>query len=190
MSNYEAIWLDDKSNVDLGFIVRGTSRRPGLPGTVDRTLTIPGRHGQYDFGADLNTRQFVLDCAFITRNATELQQRVMTLARFLIDSYGKPRDLQLRFRERPGQYFNVRFMGSFDIDRIIGTGIFSLPFTAFDPFAYADEEQIYEDVVTTSPYIAPVETDGNVRTSPVIVLTNEGTTTITNFRITNEYRLE
>lgn len=188
--NYEAIWLDDKSNVDLGFIVRGTSRRPGLPGTVDRTLTIPGRHGQYDFGAELNVRPFVLDCAFLTKDAFTLQQKVMELSRFLVDSYGKPRNLKLRFRERPGQHFNVRFVGSFDIDRIIGTGVFSLPFTAFDPFAYADEEQIYEDVVTVSPYITNVETVGNVRTSPIIVLTNEGSTTITNFRITNEYRLE
>mgnify|MGYP001426019220 CR=1 FL=1 len=188
--NYEAIWLNDKSNVDLGFIVRGTSRRPGLPGTVDRTLTIPGRHGRYDFGAELSTRSIVLDCAFITRDAAELQQKVMELSRFLVDSYGKPRTLRLRFRERPGQHFNVRLVGSFDVERIIGTGVFSLPLTAFDPFAYANEEQIYENVVTTSPHIANVETVGNIRTSPVIVLTNEGSTTITHFRITNEYRLE
>lgn len=190
MNTYEAIWLDDKSNVDLGFIVRGTSRRPGLPATVDRTLAIPGRHGQYDFGAELDTRRFVFDCAFMTRGAPELQQKVMELARYLVDSYGKPRTLQLRLRERPGQFFNVRFVGSFDVDRIIGTGLFSLPFTAFDPFAHADQEQLIEEIVTDSPHQQTVSVVGNVRTAPVIVLTNEGATTITYFKITNEYRLE
>jgi len=188
--NYEAIWLDDKSNVDLCFIVRGTSRRPGLPSTVDKTLTIPGRHGQYDFGAELSTRSIVLDCAFITRNATELQQKVMELSSFLVDSYGRPRALKMRLRERPGQHFNVRWTGGFDVERIIGTGLFSLTFTAFDPFAYSDQERIYEDVITESPHEQIVETVGNVCTPPVITLTNEGTTTITYFRIINEYRLE
>jgi len=190
VNTYEAIWLDDKSNIDLGFIVRGTSRRPGLPATVDRTLTIPGRHGQYDFGADLSARSIVLDCAFLTRNATELQQKVMELSRYLVDSFGRPRTLKLRLRERPGQFFTVRFVGSLDVERIIGTGLFSLPFVAFDPFAYADHEQLIEEIVTDSPYTQTVSVMGNVRTSPIIVLTNEGSTTITNFRITNEYRLE
>lgn len=187
---YEAIWLDDKSNVELGFVVRGTSRRPGLPATVDRTLTIPGRHGQYDFGAELDTRRFVFDCAFIMRNAAELQQKVMELSRFLVDSFGRPRTMKLRLRERPGQHFTVRYVGSFDIERIIGTGLFSLPFVAFDPFAYADHEQLIEEIVTDSPYTQTVSVMGNVRTSPVIVLTNEGEETITSFKITNEYKLE
>ena len=188
--NYEAIWLNDKSNVDFGFIVRGTSKRPALPSTVDRTLTIPGRNGQWDFGADISPRQFVLDCAFLTRNAYELQQKAAALAAYLVDSYGKPRTLELRFRERPGQFFKVRFSGAFDIDRIIGTGVFSLSFTAFDPYASADNEQIFEDIVTTSPYVTIIRSAGEIRTPPVIVLVNQGPTTIQHFRIENEYLVE
>lgn len=188
--NYEMIWFDDKSNVDFGFVVRRTTSRPGLPATVDRTLSIPGRHGQYDFGATLAPRNFLIECAFLTRDAFELQQRIMDFARFLVDSYGNPREFQLRFRERPGQYFKARYMGQFDIDRIVGTGIFSLPLTAFDPFAYSDQEQIYEKVLSQSPEVLEIESEGNVRTAPVITLINEGSTTITNLKITNEYRLE
>ncbi|NTZ20939.1 phage tail protein [Paenibacillus sp. JMULE4] len=184
------IWLGDKSNEDFGFIVRGTSKRPALPSTVDRTLTIPGRNGQWDFGADMGPRPFVLDCAFITRNANELQQQAVALAAHLIDSYGKPRTLELRFRERPGQFFTVRFVGSFDIDRIIGTGVFSLPFTAFDPWANADAERIFEDTVTTSPYVTTIQSTGEIRTPPVIVLANQGPTTIQHFKIENEYLVE
>jgi len=189
VNNYEAVWLDDKSNVDLGFVVRGTSRRPGLPATVDRTLTILGRHGQYDFGAELDARSFVLDCAFVTRNATELQQKIRELSRFMVDSYGRPRTLKLRFRERPGQHFNVRWTGGFDIERIIGTGLFSLTFTAFDPFAYGPE-QVFETTITQSPFTFEIQSAGDIRTPPVIVLTNIGTTTLNQIRIVNEYLLE
>lgn len=186
----EAIWLEDRSNIELGFIVTGQSQRPGLPSTVDRTLTIPGRHGQYDMGADLDARHFVLSCAFTERDAPDLQQRVMTLARFLVDSYGRPRTLRLRFVERPGQYFVARYAGNFDVDRIIGTGIFTLPFTAFDPFALASQETIIEMTITKSPEDIQAVSKGNMRTQPVIVLTNTGNTTITHFTIVNEYRLE
>lgn len=184
------VWLGDKSNDDFGFIVRGTTKRPALPATVDRTMSIPGRNGQWDHGADMNARNFVLDCAFVTRNAFDLQQRIVALAAHLIDSYGKPRTLELRFRERPGQFFNVRFLGSFDVDRIMGTGLFSLPFTAFDPFASGDTERIFEDTMTTSPYVTTIQSVGEIRTPPVIVLINQGPTTITHFKIANEYQVE
>ncbi|MEI7027159.1 phage tail domain-containing protein [Paenibacillus sp. y28] len=184
------VWLNDKSNVDLGFIVQGASKRPALPGTVDRTLSIPGRNGLWDNGADMGARQFVLHCAFITRDAFELQQKAMGLAAYLVDSYGKPRDLVLRFRERQGQHFNVRLSGSFDLERIIGLGVFTLPFTAFDPFASADAESLLEETINTSPHVRQIFTTGNIRTSPVVVLVNQGTTTIQHFRIENEYQIE
>lgn len=150
------IWLDDKSNVDLGFIVRGTSKRPVLPSTVDRTLSIAGRHGIYDFGADLNSRLFVYDCAVITRNYKELQRVVQGIAAHLVDRYGRPRIMQLRVAERPHQYFNVRYYGSFDIHRIMGTGLFSLPLIAADPFAYSE---VTNDEVVWGSEIITFEAD-------------------------------
>jgi len=182
----EFIWLDGKSNVELGFFVQGTSKRPGLPATVDRTLAIPGRNGLWDYGADLSSRPFEYECVFVERDALSLQQRVTTLAALLIDSYGKPRTIQLKMRERPGQFFNVRYVGQFDVDRIAGIGKFTLRLTAFDPFA-RDAEKIEEQTITKSPTKIIVTTQGNVRTEPVITLTNTGTTTLTSFTITNEY---
>lgn len=183
------VWLDDKSNEDFGFIVQRTTSRPALPPTVDRVLDIPGRHGAWDFGADLRPRQFLLECVFLTRDALELQKKLSELARFLVDTYGRPRNIRLRFRERPNQTFTVRFAGSFDVDRIFGTGVFSLPLVAYDPFAYGPE-QVFETTITTSPYMISVRSNGDVRTPPVIVLVNNGTETITEIRITNEYLLE
>lgn len=185
----ESIWLNGRSNAEYGFLVERTSKRPGLPGTVDRTLSIPGRNGVWDFGADLGPLSFSFDCAMISRNPDELQQRIMALAAALVDSYGKPKELQLRLKERPNQYFTARYSGSFDPDRIFRIGKFSLPLVAFDPFARGDEK-IEEVHITASPYTLNLQSSGNVRTEPVIILTNTGTTTLTSFRITNEYQIE
>lgn len=182
----EFIWINGKSNVELGFLVLRSSKRPGLPATVDRTLSVPGRNGVWDYGADLAARPFIYDCAFIERDSFALQQRVMTLASLLIDSYGKPRTVELRMRERPGQFFNVRFMGAFDIERIVGVGKFSLPLTAFDPFARNDEK-IEEQTISATPTQITVESVGNVRTELIITITNTGSNTLTGFKITNEY---
>lgn len=185
----ESIWLNGKSNIELGFFVAGTSKRPGLPSTVDRTLSIPGRNGQWNYGADHDVRQFAFECVFITKDYMELQQRVMSLAAYLVDSYGKPRELELRQRERPGQSFVVQYAGSFDVERIMGTGKFTLPLTAFDPFA-SGQERITEIVITKSPQTVQVLSGGHIRAYPYIVLTNTGATTIRRFRIANEYQLE
>lgn len=175
--------------MELGFLVRGTSRRPGLPDTVDRTLSIAGRNGLYNYGADIGARTFVYDCAMIKRNYMELQQAVMGLAAHLVDSYGKPRKLELRQRERPNQTFTVQLTGAFDPERIMGLGMFSLSLIAHDPFAYGPE-QIYETTISTSPHYEEIFSAGNVRTAPLIILTNQGTNSIRKFRIANEYLIE
>ncbi|WP_348623638.1 phage tail domain-containing protein [Paenibacillus peoriae] len=185
----EMIWLGGKSNAELGFIVLSTSKRPGLPNTVDRTLSIPGRNGLWNYGADHAERQFTYECAFIAKDYIELQQRVMTLAAHLVDSYGKPRELELKQRERPGQAFVVQYAGNFDVERIMGVGKFSLPLVAFDPFA-SGQERIYETIITKSPENVQIYSGGNIRAYPYIVLTNIGTTTLRSFRIANEYQVE
>lgn len=186
----EMIWLGGKSNAELGFFVLGTSKRPGLPNTVDRTLSIPGRNGLWNYGADHEARNFNYECAFISKDYMELQQRVMNLAAHLVDSYGKPRELELKQRERPGQAFVVQYAGSFDVERIMGVGKFSLPLVAYDPFAYGTQERIYETTITQSPENVQIFSGGNIRAFPYIVLTNVGTTTLRSFRIANEYQIE
>lgn len=129
------IQLDGQTNVDLGFIVVLGSRRPILPGTVDRTLAIPGRHGLWDFGADLGAKLFEFTCAINQSSTTTLQQSVATLAAFLLDSFGRPRTIDLVFLTDPDKSFKVRLMGELPIDRMNGYGSFTLPLIAADPFA-------------------------------------------------------
>jgi predicted phage tail component-like protein len=175
---------------ELGLVMLRQSQRPVLPGTVERTMQIPGRHGAWDFGADLGPRLFNLEVAFVERNAAELQRRVSELAAFLVDSYGRPITRELKFSVQPDRVFYARYSGSLPIERVAGLGRFTLPLITHDPFAYSAEERLYETVITESPYAQVIESVGTIRTSSVIILTNEGTETITGFKITNEYRLE
>lgn len=181
--------LGGKTAEELGIIMLRSSVRPVLPATSDRTLAIPGRPGLRDFGADLGARQFVLECGFIERDRFALEQRLITLAAHLVDSYGRPREMELTLATRPGQSFTVRYAGTLTPERIYGTGTLSLPLTAFDPFARGPE-QIEEVTITDSPTVVNLLSKGNIRTEPVVILTNTGSTTLTEFRITNEYLLE
>ncbi|WP_347325838.1 phage tail domain-containing protein [Paenibacillus wenxiniae] len=175
--------------MELGFYATGASKRPMLPVTIDRTLVIPGTNGAYNFGADLGTRTIEYDCRFIEQDYLKLQQVVMELAAYLLDSFGKPRTLVLQQVERPGQSITVQYSGQIDLQRIMGTGVFNLPLLAHDPYFYSDE-QLVERSVTSSPQVIEIQSSGTIRTDPYIVFTNTGSNTINRIRLTNEVRVE
>lgn len=194
-----SIILGGVRDVDLGFRVLEESTEPLIPSTRDKTMIIDGNHGAYDFGAELEPKPFTYRCAFIPNgtnyaqpSAQELQRCVRRLAEHLTDRTGRPRNIKLQRAFEPDKYYIARYSGSAPLDRIVynSLGMFTLPLIAFDPFAYANLDQIYQDVITDEPYIFNVESLGNVSTPCVIELTNEGDTTINNFKISIEYRVE
>jgi len=194
-----SITLGGVRDVDLGFRVLEESTEPLIPSTRDRTMTIDGRHGTYDFGADLDAKPFVYRCAFVAEgtnysnpSAAALQACVRRLAQHMTDSYGRPRDMILRRSWEPDKYYIARYSGDTPLERVVysSIGLFTLPLVAFDPFAYANVEQIFETTFGESPFEIEIESAGNIRTQPVIMLRNVGSTTITNFKITNEYKVE
>lgn len=174
---------------DIGLKVLRDSDRPILPATRDRMIDIPGRNGAWDFGADMEPRYFSLDCAFMTRGPTELQQHIERLARLLVDSFGKPRILDLVFSVNPERTYTVRYSGNLQVDRLVGLGRFTLPLVAVDPYAYG-LENIYETTLNASPLTFAIQSSGDIRTEPVILLTNTGNNVIHGFTIVNEYQLE
>lgn len=182
--------LGSRTAAQLGIRMLRASQRPILPGTIDRTLAVPGRSGELDFGADMGPRPFALECAMVKRDPTSLQQAVSQLAAFLHDQYGRPRTLQLIFDAQPDRYYNVRYSGNMPIDRIVGLGQFTLPLTAFDPHAYSIDGQVINDSITTSPWELEVDSTGTVITPTYIELTNQGTTTINEFTLQAEFLVE
>jgi len=152
----------------LGLVMLRESQRPILPGTMDKTIHIPGRHGAWDFGAELDARTFELECAFVTKNRVELQQRITALAAHLVDSYGRPRKLELRFDVQPDRYWIVRYAGRLPVERVAGLGRFTLPLVAYDPFAYSvvtnDEVVWGSEVITFEDDYLMGHTGGQVQT--------------------------
>lgn len=137
MASDSVLTLDGLTPKELGMGVFRKTQRPILSATVDNTVTVPGMHGAYDFGATMGPRSFTLECAFITKNHMELQQLVSKFAAFLLDGDGRPRTMPIIFANQPDRQYAVRFSGDLQIDRIGGLGTFTLPFTAFDPFPYS-----------------------------------------------------
>lgn len=123
---------------EYGVRVLAGSQHDALPETRDRTITVPGRHGAYDFGADLGVRQFELKCALIdATDPADLQQKLRLLTAELTDAYGRPKTFELSFSEEPEKHYRVRYSGRVAVDRIYKLGLFSLPLTAYDPASYA-----------------------------------------------------
>ena len=133
-----SIKLGGKTAEELNIRVLIDTQEPILPDTRDRILTIPGRHGAYDFGADLEPRKFELKCALLgATSPSDLQKKVRALAAHLIDENGRPRTLELIFDTEPEKKYYVRYAGSLPIERIVALGLFTLPLVAYDPYAYS-----------------------------------------------------
>ena len=182
--------LGGRTATDLGLRLKHTSERPILPATVDRTISIAGRNGLLDFGADVGAREFNLECGMIYNNHIELQTAVSKLAAYLHDPYGRPKTMKLILDSQPERYYNVRYSGSLPIDRIAGFGEFTLPLIGFDPYAYKLDETIINATITQSPWDSRAESSGTVVTPTLIELMNRGTETINNFTLQVEYLLE
>lgn len=189
MSNDAVLTIDGVTPRALGLGVFGKTQRPILSSTVDTIVTVPGMHGAYDFGATMGPRQFELECAFFAKNHIELQQRVSALAAFLLDGDGRPRTMPIIFANQPDRQYMVRYSGDLQIDRISGLGTFTLPFTAFDPFAYSTywsheinvdslivvDSDIYVDTdyefFINGPQTIPTYNTGNQNAQPIIEIT-------------------
>lgn len=175
---------------EIGLIVTKESQRPILPSTRDYTIAIPGRNGIRDFGADVEGRPFSFECAFIARDHIELQQRVESLARILVDSYGRPRTIDLVLDVHKDRFWKVRYSGSLEMIRNFGVGTFTLPLIAFDEPYSQGPEKVTEVTISSKPYDLNIQVDGDIRSQPVIILTNAGTSNISTIKITNEYTIQ
>ena len=184
--------LGGKTAEELKIVLLEDTNIPILSETRDRTVTVPGRAGSYDFGADQGPREFDLECAFIDgsiEDDKDLQETVRDLADHLTDNEGRPRDLTLEFDREPGKTWTVRYSGSLPIERMLyhSRGTFTLPLIAYDPYAYGEEKET-EKTITSSPGELTVEVEGNVSTPAVIVITNQGSNTINGFGIQREVK--
>lgn len=164
------------TDTTLGLQLAPGSDEPIAPQTRDRVLTIPGRFGGYDFGANLRERKIVLPCTFVNcTTQAQLAAAIRVLSDLLFDNNGEPADLSLVFVKEPLKSYTVRYSGSLPIERIIAgeVGTFNLPLTAYDPHAYAAEQTTSKSFTVSEDFFEIVN-NGNVKTPCEITITNNG----------------
>jgi len=191
MSEIPAVFtLDGVSNQTLSFYVLDGWGRQMLPGTVDRTATVPGRDGAYWFSSDLTQRAFSIPGYIVASSVSDLNAKIRALARVFVNLSGKPRRLALVFDDEPLLTYTTRFNSGVDFSRWISNtrGRFEIPLIADDPFAYQAEDTT-ADTITANPGAMTVESDGTVNTPAQICITNNGGASVEGFVITIEYEV-
>jgi predicted phage tail component-like protein len=147
------ITLDGIKPNEIGLNVLRYHQNPVLPGTIDRTLTIPGVHGQHDFGSDLGPKYFEIPLGIKEqKNYAGVQKVINTLNQLLLDYYGRPKLIKLVFEYEPDKFYWVKYSGSIPIERLARMGEFILPLVANDPmkYAFANVNEIHWDSATVT----------------------------------------
>lgn len=155
---------------------------PGLPEATENTVQIAERDGEIDFGSTYGARPVGLGF-FITGDydpTVSLLMRQFNTRRGILD---------LVFSDRPGKHYFAQYRGTMSWDESTGNRVIDIPLKMYDPFPESDEK-ITELNITRSPQVVSVLSLGDERASPVIVLTNVGTTILQSFKIRNEYLME
>ena len=187
MSQISRFTLGGTANTALGVELLPDFQEPMLPQTVDRYVTIPGRHGRKLFSSDLGPREIVLELMMIDATTPEtLQSLTRTFSEVLLDRDGKPEDVPLVFTKEPDKTYTVRYSGNMPLQRVIGgsKGYFSLPLIAADPYAYGSEDTDTENI-TLGTQEFTVENAGDYRTPPTITATlAAGSGDVTGFELT------
>src|SRR5690625_3744677 len=106
-AHYLRVWIDDVFLQDEGIAVLLPSEEPALPSMRNIGVTVPGRHGAYDFGAYFEPREFTLNCVFPRQPYDDLKAQIREFNRLLVDAYGRPKPVKLRIRDEVGRAYNV-----------------------------------------------------------------------------------
>lgn len=190
MSNVRhQVTLGTKTDTELGLDLLEKSSRPVLPKAKDRAVSIPGKAGEWRYGADVAAREWKLKFAWIGElDDDAIQVRVEELAAHLLDEQGELDEIALSFVDAPGRTWDVFYTKGLPVDRFArGAGVITLYLTAPDPWGYGTEV-VTTDTITASPQAVEVENDGTVPAPCVIVITNNGGNTISGFTLTRELK--
>ncbi len=182
LTTYSDVWIDDDLLQDEGISVLLNSEEPALPALRNLSVTVPGRHGAYDFGAYFEPREFTLNIVFKRQDYADLKRDIRKLNRRFVDDYGRPKTVKLRFGDEVDKYYNVRVTQAIPVERTAERGFLTMGLMAYDPYAYsvvtADEVVWGSEVVTfewnyllgmggtgggftiTSPQTIPIYVDG------------------------------
>lgn len=136
------ITLDGKHINEFGYRAYLDHEHPATPDISNKPMKIPGREGEWDFGAEIGARPFNLTIRSMDMDDNLLQQKQNEFISYLFDAYGNPRVMKLVFDYEPDKYYMARLRNSIlpsHIAKIIRYN--GLPLVAYDPYKYATANQ-------------------------------------------------
>jgi predicted phage tail component-like protein len=106
------------------------------------SVSIPGKYGVADFGADMDAREISVSCSIFPKlRFSDLVETLDRIALWLSPVDGLK---QLIFDDVPDRYFMARLKEKVDCERVIrAAGVFDLSFYCPDPFAYALADDVF-----------------------------------------------
>lgn len=117
-----------------------------LPGTRDKILTIPGRHGTIRMPHDWQERTIRIECWLAASSMQELHDKLDTLRAWL--GQGQQR---LTLGYMPDRYYIATFAGgALEAEIKAHQGLFSLEFVCADPFLYNSLESEFNFTNSTN----------------------------------------
>lgn len=173
--------IDDKYFSDFGPVREVVGHRnPATPEFTQKSVSIPGRAGVWDFGHEIGTRSFNVPLKYETNDKYERQRILNDLVAFLFDQYGKPKARKLYFDYEPDKYYTVKLASPIDPERLMFTNTFTLQFKADNPyknFMLPSNEIVWGADI---PFMSDILLDtggslGTITTAQTISINNQGT---------------
>lgn len=154
----------------LGVLVLRDSREELIPSTRDYSETIPGRHGEIDFGGTFNAR--VLELHVVTPEGIEKSQVKRKLAGYL-----NLRPKTLIFLDDMEKMYTVKYAGKIDLNQYRNWFEFTIPFKMHNPFILETFENTHTGngtLTNNGTYETPVVVEiKGPATNPQITLNNQ-----------------
>src|SRR5690625_7343305 len=101
------VWIDEYLLQDEGISVLLATDEPALPSFRNISVSVPGRHGAYDFGAYLEPREFTLNVVCPRQSYTDLKRQIRELNKRCIDDYSRPKTVEQRYGEQGDKCYCV-----------------------------------------------------------------------------------
>lgn len=118
---------------EWGLIFLQKHYHPATPEIRNKTMTIPGMSGEWDFGSERGPKPFNLPFGFIEYDRFTKQRKLNDFVAFLFDAYGTPRSLRLIFDYEPDKYYDVKLSARIDPERLFHATRFDLSLIAHKP---------------------------------------------------------
>ncbi|WHY76223.1 phage tail family protein [Neobacillus sp. WH10] len=127
------IFLDGIPISKWGLQIQQEHDHPAVPELRRKAMIIPGMDGEWDFGSESGPKPFNFPLGFIEYDKNEKQRRINEFVAFLLDPYGRPREMKLSFDYEQDKYYRVKIANGFTPRRIHGFAFFDLPLIASKP---------------------------------------------------------